>query len=308
MNLKTDIDEQNQLNTGSKGLKLADVDNEKMNGQAAGWKESWDFSEEIEPVRITAVDSALKREAGELKETNVANVFLLISQIILYALIVAEIAALAYISSKEPFSILNNMLTFKGLFQACTVYFIVDSILVNVLFERKISLIIFAWLLPFLYPWMRQSHVKGKGGIGGIVTLIYFLSLGAFIMAAGRQYMYYGGIMLEKDAAVRAAAAKLLEQIQENGETMGDLFYDHYSIDTVTAKKEGNQTVIVFSGNGLFYLEQDTFVRNLNKTIPTQMTFVRSGNDIKYQLQAVNIDGVELSERGIKNYWQFMLQ
>lgn len=311
MELRTN-EQQKKMESGGKaggGLRLSGVDNDKMLRQAkASQQEDWDFSQDIEPVQIKVAESRRQRETLEKREMDVPKVLLMMSQVVLYGLLAAEIASLAYVTSLEPVSVISNAMTFKGLFSVCAIYFIIDAVLVNVFFESKLSLIFFAWLLPFLYPGMRHSHVKGKAGIGGFISVIYFLSLCGFIAFAGQQYRVYGGLLLEEDTTVRATASELLNQSWENGKTLGNIFDNRFSIEEVAVVQKGNQVSVAFSGKGTINLQEDVFTKSMSGAIPTRMVFTKKDSDTKFTLSAVTVKGTELTERGVQNYWKELLK
>lgn len=303
-----DVKEENKK-TNTTGLKLAGVDNEEMLRKAKeSQTEVWDFSQDMEPVKITSAKSALKREVEEAREVQGSDVILRVSGALVYIMVVVEVLLLIWISTQGAISFMTNMNNFSFVFTLCSAVLLVDAIIVNLCFERKWSLIFIAWLLPFLYPAVRRSFVKNEAGFAVIVSVLYFLSICCFGMMVGSEYMRYGGILLVEDAECRTVAIQLLDHPWEDGQTLGDVFMEHMLIEDARIVVSGKQKEIVIEGKGLLYPFENTFARGLNKNIPTSITFVQEESGTGYSIKRLILNEEEMSEKGIILYWETLMK
>lgn len=306
MQLKDTEDNKNETQVG--GLRLAGVDNDAMLKKAKeSQSEVWDFSKDMEPITITSAKSAAKREVEENRQTNASDIFLRVGGVLVYMAVLAQILVLMWISTQGAASFITNMNNFSFVFSVGTGILVVDAILVNILFDKKTSLIPTAWLLSFLYPAMRRSFVKGSAGFATVVSVIYFLSICLFGAMVGREYMRYGGILLVEDTECRVAAVQVLDYQWENGETLGDVFMEHMQIENATMVVADKETQITIEGKGLLYPLENTMGRSLNKNIPTTITFVKVQSGTGYSVKSLVLNGEEMSESGIQLYWEFLM-
>ena len=307
MELKNTEDTQQSPKTS--GLKLAGVDNDEMLRKAKeSQTEVWDFSKDMEPITITSAKSAAKREVEESRETTVSDILLRVSGVLVYCVILAQVIMLMWISTQGAASFLTMMNNFSFVFSAGTVVLIIDAIFVNVFFERKWSLVLVAWLLPFLYPAMRRSFVKNQAGFATAFSVVYFLSICLFAAMIGREYMRYGGILMVEDTECRMEAVQVLDFPWDNGETLGDVFVEFMQIETASIVTTDKEIAITIQGNGLLYPFENTFGRSLNKTIPTEITFVKSKLHTGYSVRKLVINGEEMSDMGISLYFEFLFE
>lgn len=295
--------------TKTSGLRLAGVDNEEMLRKAKeSQTEVWDFSKDMEPITITSAKSAAKREVEEQRETTISDILLRVSGVLVYLAVLVQIITLIWISTQGAASFLTNVNNFSFVFSVGTGILIIDAILVNVLFEKKRSLIPIAWLLSFLYPAIRRDFVKNQAGFATIISVLYFLTIVLFGAMVGKEYMRYGGVLLVEDTECRIAAVQVLDYPWDNGETLGDVFREYMQIENASMVVSNSETEITIEGKGLLYPFENTFARNLNRTVPTKITFVKSKWDTGYSVRRLIINGDEMSEVGMKLYFQFLFE
>ncbi|MCM1158008.1 MAG: hypothetical protein NC300_04700 [Bacteroidales bacterium] len=294
----------------STGLRLAGTDGEEIaKKEKAPETEVWDFSQGADTVRITSAESALKRTAKENKHVDSGNIIVKIMGIVIYAVAIAHSGLLCWIAYQGVGKMTTNLYKFQGTFTFLSLIILVDAIMVNILFERKISLFVVALLLPFLYPGMRTSHVKGSGGFGSIFSLIYFLSLCGFFAFFGNSYLHYGAVILLEDEGKRTIAIDALDEMTESGKTLGDILAKTVRIEQVGVEQDAAGNVMVgFAGSGMISLDQDTYIKGMTKSVPTELVFVKSSGSGTYELRRAALNGKELTERGITNYWKLIAE
>lgn len=289
------------------GLRLAGADGEEaLNKPKAPETDVWDFSQGADTVRITSAESALKRAAKENKYVDPADILIKVMGIVVYVAVILESAILCWTAYQGVGPLMTNLHKFSGLVSFLSLLIIIDAVLVNVLFEKKVSLIVLALTLPFLYPGLRTSHVKGSGGIGNMISLLYFFCLCGFIAFIGNSYLHYGAVLLIEDENSRSIAVNVLDQVTESGETLGDILSETIVIEQVGVQENAGNVVVGFSGQGMLSLDQDVFIKGMTKSVPTELVFVKPSGGTTYELRKAVLNDKELTERGITNYWHLI--
>lgn len=299
-------DDEKKENSES-GLKLSETNHQQMEKEDNGVPNPWDFNVESEPVVISSISSTVQTDTVETKKDQEGRELVLkIGMIVVYVCFILNIASIAWICTQETSSLMENQLKFQGLYTATTIICIVDAILVNILYERKISLVFVAWFLGFLYPVIRNKHVNGRSGMGGwccFGTLIAFLFLVAYIF---KGFSMYGNILVITDEETRTQAVALMDQTMEDGRRLGDKIMKNVRVEEAVIQKEGRYTCVGLLGEGRVKIDGDAFMDTGTVSVETQLAFVKEGNG-EYQLQAVVLDGTEMTSYGAKSYWNSVI-
>ena len=130
----------------------------------------WDFDDIKEPVVIASRPVVTNNTHMAAKSQN--NMVLTVGMVLVYISFAIYIICMACVCIKEPSDMYVNLLKVQWVFSLCVLIWIVDAVLVNILYDRKISLILFAWLFPFLYPSKRNDHVNGHAGLGNLFCVV----------------------------------------------------------------------------------------------------------------------------------------
>lgn len=298
-------DDEKKENSES-GLKLSETNHQQMEKEDNGIPNPWDFNVESEPVVISSISSTTETNTVGTKDQEGRELVLKIGMILVYVCFILNIASAAWICTQETSKLMENALKFQGLYTATTLICIVDAILVNILYERKISLIFLAWLLGFLYPVIRNKHVNGRSGMGGwccFGTLIASLALVVYIF---KGFSMYGNILVITDEETRTQAIALMDQTMEDGRRLGDKIMKNVHVEVAVIQKEGTYTCVGLLGEGRVKIDGDAFMDTGTASVETQLAFVKEGNG-KYQLQAVVLDGTEMTSYGAKSYWNSVI-
>ena len=109
------------------------------------------------------------------------NIILIIGKYAAHLSIILEIALIAWICSQGMSDVYMNLQKLQGVFSICTLVVIVDAVLVNILYGRKVSLIVWALLLPFVYPMQRNKYMSGSGGLGTLCCFGFLVAFLAFL-------------------------------------------------------------------------------------------------------------------------------
>lgn len=298
-------DEEKKQETGS-GLKLSGtsgVETKKEDFQEAN---PWDFDKTQEPVVISSVSTTKNTGSVHGNDASGENIVLTIGKYAVYLSFILNFAAYAWICTQNHSEVFVNALKFQGLFGLCSIIVILDAILVNILYERKISLIVWALIFPIVYPMQRNKHVSGSSGMGTacfLVSIIAGLGMFGFIM---KTWSEYGSIIMIMDNETRAEAAAVMDQTTTDGQRIGDKIMRKVSVEDALVQKQGNTTVVALAGYGSVTIDGDVFMDTGNSNIETQMAFVKQNNGT-YELRAVIVNGVELTSYGAQSYWNSVI-
>lgn len=282
------------------GLKLANTGETEENTAkaAAEGGNPWDFDTPERPLKTMSVTNIESYDTVKKQDNNTP--ILVLGEIIAYLVIICDICAIVWALLQPRVSILSNMQKIQGIFSAATIILIIEAILVNVFYKKKISLIFTAGFIGVLYPWFRNKHVKGSAGFGPIILVAYLAVFAAYMAAAMSAFQQYGDVLKISDEALRNKVVTVLEQPDETGSTMGKRIGNCMAIKTV--QEDGDK--IAFWGMGSYYIDkgQGALVETMDASVATQMLLVLK--DGKYQLDKVYLDGEALEGEYYNFYWQ----
>ncbi len=287
------------------GLKLVGQDIEDLQKKKAiGDMETWDFSVEDQTYYVTSAKSKLQREAKAAHETPISKVVLKIFQVIVYMAILFEMGTLAMICMQDGSTILYGLKDHKTVFTVVALVLVLDSILVNVMFEIHPSLLFVALVLPFLYPWCRGNYVSRKNGIGTLASGMYFLSICFTLGSLWTAYLDYGDLIKMEDRNQQERIVACYHMTLDTGATLGEFLKKNFADVEITPgiDRNGEYVYILIKGNGYIYLKDDGFVTGLSKEVPSTLKFtIENGGNLT--LSAVTLRNDELTENGLESYW-----
>lgn len=288
------------------GLKLAGVNEEELKKKTGiSEMDAWDFSDEQDPYYVTSAKSKLNREAKENKEISAGDIILKTFQVIMWLAIAAESGAFMYIGMQENHLVLQNLSDMSWIFKVCGIILVLDAILVNVITDKNIMLVVVALVLPFLYPALRSAHVSKKNGIGVVISFLYFLSIVFMFGFYWNAHMFYGDILSMEDKAQQQIVVQAYNQPMENGKTLGEILKNDFDVENITLETGKIGYVLTIQGNGNIYMKDDGFVNSLGNKNPSTLVFSLSAKG-GLTLTAAALNGVELSETGVINYWEML--
>lgn len=306
MGLKLADDEKNNKPEG--GLRLSGVeDSQAEMDRRTEEQNPWDFDQPEEPIRMYSVSNRMDLSSAAEQKDNGGSIILVITKIIVYVLFAFEIASIAWICTQDLSDLFINLLKFQGLYSICTLACIVDAILVNILYERKISLIILAWMFNILYPALRNRHIKGNSGMGALCGWGMGIALLALVGIMTKAFTSYGSVFMITDEATRKEAVAVMDQILEDGSRLGDKLLEKISVQGAAVEQQGNTTAVAFTGGGGIYLDGGAFVDTGGNSIETQLAFVKSSGGETYELGAVVLNGSTLNAYGVSSYWKSVI-
>lgn len=231
------------------------------------------------------------------------NIIVTISGIILYVLIALAVAAFAWMTvSGKPVDIYFNIKKVQPLFSFLSLYAIIDSILVFVMVEKRVSLIIFAVILQPFYPLQRNKVINGYAGIGGLVTLAYVVGIIAMIGAVFKGVSTYGNVIRVEDPTVRRDIVVMFNQTMDNGNTYGKLITKYLQIEDAAMNESGGQTLIALTGKGNVSVADEGVFEIGEYNVNTALVFSRdvSGD---YNIVSVQLGDKMLTTAGAQSYW-----
>ena len=291
------------------GLRLSGELEQQEMGRQKNQENPWDFGRPEEPVVTRSISNTGVYDRSSYRST-VSNIHIVVKlgRIAVYVCMLLMIIAMIWCVTQPRIDIFFNFMKFAGFFTFCGVVFVVDAILVNVLYERKISLVLLAWLFYPVYPLKRDKHVNGASPWGGWVCIATLIVLVAWVVNYVAAFTNYGAAILNGDKAVRNAVAAFMDSpVPDSEENYSSRLGKNFVIQNVDVETEGNQSVIIVQANGQYGKDTDSFIDYTSKTVPTQLAFVKdsSGN---YRLGAVILGETQLSNYHIEYYWNVLVR
>lgn len=269
----------------------------------------WDFDRPEGPVTTRSISSSAIADTSMYKSSaGDVHIVVKIGRIIVYVCMLFMLLSIIWIVTQPKIDIYINMRKFSPLFSLCSICMVVDSILVNALYERKISLIFWVWFLMIFYPMKRDKHVNGEGLWGGLVCVGMLMAYVALIANVMTAFTTYGKAIQNEEETVRTAVAAFMEHPDaDGGDDFGSKLKKNFSIQNVDVVTQGNQTILVFQGYGRYGANKDGFIDYGNKTVETQLGFVKDASG-DYQLSGAVLGNMQLSEYYLNYYWKNIIQ
>lgn len=288
------------------GLKMAGDDVEELQKKKGlSDIDSWDFSEEDNNQYVTSAKSKLQREAKESHEITPSEVILKILHVLICVAVLVEIATLSFICMGESHLILYTLSDCKTVFMVVAALLVIDAILVNILFEKHFSLIVVAVVLPFLYPALRGSVVSNKNWFGTILSFIYFLGICFTFGCVWTAYVNYGNILSMEDRITQERIVTCMELQLDNGKSLKEFLKEEFNDEEITLQSDKQWNYVCIKGYGYVYLRDDGFVTRMKRDVPTTLIF-QIENGKLLTLNSVTLREDELTETGMKNYWNWV--
>lgn len=236
--------------------------------------------------------------------SNGDSIVVKISGVLVFALFIISSAAIFWASSGKSIHVISKVMKYKTLFSSISVFAIIDAFIVFFLFEKRISLIIFSFMLQPFYPMKRNKVVNGSAGIGIIVTILYILAMSALITKAFKAGYNYGNIPFLDDEAVRTEVAEIFDEPMQTGSTYGTYITRYFSPETAQISGSGQNAKLIIEGDGYVALDGNTFVTGGSYT-NTVLVFAKnsSGN---YYLSGARLGNIDLTGQYL-DYYKNML-
>lgn len=266
--------------------------------------EAWDFSGEDDTYYVTPAKSKLDRQAKENRVVLLSEVILKGLDILVDIAVILEIIVLSVICMQESSAIFYHLMDFKCLWIGVAVVLVADAVFVNLFFEKHLNLILVALVLPFLYPAMRSACVSHKNGFGIGLSFLYFLSICFAAGCVWTAYMNYGDLLIMEDRGLQAQVIICMDWQLENGDTLGQFIKDEFDNVEITLKKDKQFNYVCVNGSGSVYLQDDGFVTRMTRDVPTTLVFQMQEGTLR--LFSVTLKEVELTDVGVKNYWNWV--
>lgn len=306
MALKLANTEENNKDEG--GLRLSGGQEKPGTDTQTEQANPWDFDRPEESLKTRSVSSTAPDSSTYKSSAYQIHPVVKIGRIVVYVDMLFMIIAMASIGAQPKLDIYLSIIKLSPIFSVCELLLIVDAVLVNVLYEKKISLIFWAWLLAFVYPLKRDKHVNGGSSWGGLICIGIIMAsvfLASNMVVAS---LTYGLAIVNVDEAERAEIKEFVEYTAAEGEdSFGERLKRNFTVENIVVEKQGNQTIMVFQGIGRYSVNENAFLDHGNNSVETQLAFVKDSSG-DYQLGAVLFGDVQLSEYYMQHYWENLIQ
>lgn len=287
------------------GLKLVS-DDAPQKKEAVSYTETDrnDYRDLEEPiVRVQPVYNAGVSEKRHMSGNSMITV-LGFCQILVYIVSIAIIGLYVYAIMQGKFNMYNTLMNMKIYIQLSGVVFLVDAIVVNIFYQKSISLIVFSIILSLFYPAKRDSVTGGKLGTVCTVgmTLAFVIIIVQFLVGAGK---YGTSVMTLRDNYSTEHAKEFMEQTGDGtSEELGDLLSKNIQVDSITFKQDKGKDTVVIEGMGEIYYMGDSLYQYNYKGVHTCLVFARDSVSQIYVLQDVDLNGTTLSKSLVDLYWE----
>lgn len=307
MGLKLADDGENKKNES--GLQLSGMSEQQRTDQKTEQENPWDFEKAEKPIVTHSISSsAITDSRSHGSFVNDIPAIVKVGGFVVYACILLMIGSMVWVALQPKIDIYITLTKFSPIISVCQVIIFIDAILVNVLYERKLSIILWAWLFCPVYPIKRDKHVNGGGSWGtlacGGMIIATVATVGNFTAA----YMNYGQVIMNEDATVRNAIVEFMEQpVPNSGESFDSKLNKNFQIENMDYVTQGNKNIIVVQAYGQYDFTSDGIIDYTSNTVPTQLGFVKDSSG-KYTIGAMVVNDSTLSAGNVEYYWTVLMK
>jgi len=260
----------------------------------------WDTGLERNSFQITEEEMEAALAPTELDKRIRNSKIMLASEIALGIGYLILIILCVMVTTSEPVDILFNVKTLITPVILITVLSLIDAAIVYFLGSRKIALFVFALFLGVLYPFYR--HRVAFGSLSGlIVSLILIFVSSMMIVNVGRADRTYEKALELEDEDCRHAIVDLYNQKNEKGGEIGIHINSKFDIENASLTEEGGNKVLIMNGGGRIIMENMEV--GDDKTIATELQFVKGQDSKEFILEEVSLAGNKLGDNDRKIYW-----
>lgn len=263
-----------------------------------------DFRDLEDPiVNMQPVYSASTVEKHHMSDNNMVGV-VTFTQILVYIISIAITGMYIYVIMQDKFNMYNTLMNLKIYIQLSGIVFIVDSIAINIFYQKDKSLVLFSIFLSFLYPAKRDSATGGR--LGTICTIAMTLTFVIIMIQYLVGVSKYGvPVMTLTDAYSTEHAKEFMEQISDGAsEKLGDLLSENIKIDTIRFSYKDGKDAVDIRGMGQCYYSDHVFYQEDNYLINTHLVFYKDPDTQKYTLESVQFNNDALGRNSIDIYWE----
>lgn len=272
-------------------------------GYAGTIASDYDAGIERNSFRMSKEDVERALSPTEKQKREQSARFLKVSEFIMYVFYIAMVVFLAVVSMKEQIDIIHSLHNLPVVLIILEAYIIFDAILVYNLGEKKMSLFIFAIFLGFLYPAHRR-HVLAGNGFGVVCSILVVFACIMLGVNLGRATSTYGKMLMLESEHTRHEVVALYEQIGDNGHHIGPYLTRKFTPETAEVNTEKDTTTLTMSGNGRVYF--DSLGTKAEDTVDTKLVFTKTFEDPNYVLTTVFLNGIEVNDNMMKQYWNII--
>ena len=264
-----------------------------------------DLELDREPIQITnpvIIDDTRTGRGGSIHGD---NVLLMISGIIVYCLFGIAICGMIWVTKQDVLMVNDNLNKIQSIFFMLELFAVIDAFIVFFTYEKKVSLLVFAFFLNGFYLLKRSKVVDSLRGIGAVITLGYFIGFISMFVYLFNGFSEYGDI-LTADTAVRQESYILFKQTTTNGKTYSSIINDYMEIKNATLEEQGGITYFGINGYGSINVDDSNTYTVGSKTVPTSLIFGKNKGSGQYKLCAVVVGDKQLTDYGVISYWKIM--
>lgn len=306
MALKLVNDEERESN--SDGIRTTDA-----SGQGADIKKEqddpWDYYKPEEPVVVRSISSTVPSGSPVYESRGKGeNSVIKIGRIVVYICMLFTIVTGIWICTQPKVDIFYKILPLSPIYSFCGLLIIVDAVLVNILYEKKISLILWSLFFPVVYPAKRDKHVNGGSSIGTLCSWACFV--GSIVLGVNlvSSILSYGSLVMNPSQEARTEGAAFLAAMQgTDGENWEQRLKRSMQIEDIQVEIQDSGTMIVVSGHGKYGVEDDTMVNYGSNQIPTQIGFQKK-KDGSYEMVGIVINNRPLTDSYAEYHFNVNMQ
>lgn len=298
MELRLSGEENKTADTKPAGLKASSPNEKKMEDNP------WDYDKFKDLEDPGAFDSIRKPIRIDVPPDHEYSVFPKVTKVLMYIAVILTVCLYALMCIGNPVDILFRIDKYKLFIGLCNGILFFDAIIVNLLYERKISLLIVAWLFPFAYPTIRNQHVDDQLGLGGICCFVIIAAFIATSTNVYRVYAEYGTICTDENETLRHGVAEIYATASGKSETVGTYLRRNYRVASAKTNEQGS--VIQLDGYGNCYMGKSGYEPTVAMEVPTILTFQADSAGV-YRLVKADLDGAVLTDSDLSKYQEYVL-
>ncbi|MDO5155410.1 MAG: hypothetical protein Q4D51_05545 [Eubacteriales bacterium] len=310
MELKLSNQEENENKSG--GLKLSGGSDFSQTNVKKEKDNPWDFQKENDVIEVKSISNTAMSEINAHTNTyqsanDDTHIVVKIGKIVVYACMIFMIGSMIWICNQPQVDMYQCLMNLSPMYSVCELAFIIDAVMVNVLYDKKISLIIWSIVFPFIYPMKRDKHVDRGGAIGVVGLLAYLAVVVALVSNVMTSLTKYGTLVMNPNQEIRSTAVAFLDTMQKSGDrTFGNKLQSNLTIEDIQVEIKGSTTTIMVIGMGRYEVRTDGIMDYVTNKVPTELVFQKDGNS-NYHIVGAVTNNTTLSNSNVEAFWNLYM-
>lgn len=171
--------------------------------------------------------------------------------------------------------VLSSVLLYGGYSYMLELLVIIIDLILVCNFYKGNGWLFFSTGFPFVLSDATGKHVQREEGVGVLCTYAWVVAIVYLGVFSFKDFSSYGALLIEEDAKMQAETTILLEQMDENGYSCGEMMKDKIRFGDSELESRGETEIFTLWGHGRVTIEHNSFVLLEDYQVETPLEFTK---------------------------------